>query len=266
MEKITSKNNEKIKAAAKLASSPDERRRQGLFIIEGARLCEDAFLSGLSIERVFVTSKALEKYADELSFLEGLDAEIFEISQELASKISDAATAQGVFCVLKTLDKNTNIDRMKHSECAGEVKYIALDNIQDPSNLGAICRTAEALGIDGVIVCGGCDIYNPKALRASMGAFFRLSLFVVDNLMDFLGLCKERGIASYATLPHAEAALLSQVDFSKSSVCVIGNEAVGISPEVIAACSNKVTIPMAGGAESLNAAAAAAIIIWEMVR
>ncbi|MDR1630809.1 MAG: RNA methyltransferase [Oscillospiraceae bacterium] len=266
MEKITSRNNEKIKAAVKLVASAEERRAQGLFVLEGARLCKDAFLSGVSMKTIFVTPDALKKYAAELDFLSGINAECFEITNEVAGKISDAATPQGIFCVCKTLDKKSNIDKIKHNGCAEPKKYIALDRIQIPGNLGAVCRTAEALGLDGVIVGGGCDIYNPKALRASMGALLRIPVFVADDLAAFVRDCTRSGMRSYAAVPDADALPVTKADFSGCSLCVVGNEGAGVSAAVAAACSQAITIPMAGRAESLNAAGAAAVIIWEMVR
>lgn len=266
MEKIASRNNEKIKFAAKLVASADERHAQGLFVIEGARLCRDAFLSGVAIKTFFVTAEALKKYDAELDFLTGLNAECFEITREIANKISDASSPQGIFCICKTLDKKSNIDKIKQNGCAGQKKYVALDRMQTPGNLGTISRTAEALGLDGVIVGGGCDIYNPKALRASMGALFRIPVFETDNLSAFIKDCTAAGIRAYAAMPGAGALPVTEVDFSGSCLCVIGNEGAGVSEEVAAACTQAITIPMAGRAESLNAAGAASILIWEMVR
>jgi tRNA(Leu) C34 or U34 (ribose-2'-O)-methylase TrmL len=143
---------------------------------------------------------------------------------------------------------------------------LALDTVQNPDNLGAISRTAEAFGIDGMVICGGCDIYNPKALRASMGALFRLPVKVCKSLEDEINLCKNIGIQSFATVPDRDAYDITKTDFSKGALCIIGNEGNGVSKEIIDVCDKKITIKMQGRAESLNAAAAASILIWEMMR
>lgn len=143
---------------------------------------------------------------------------------------------------------------------------IALDHVQDPGNLGAIIRTAEALGIDAVIVGGGCDLYNPKALRATMGSALRINIKQTDNLESVLTEFKERNIPVYATSPDSSAFQITDVDFSKGGVCVVGNEANGVSDEIKALCDSLITIKMLGRAESLNASVAASITMWEMVR
>ena len=261
MEKIISKNNERIKAAAKLVSSSANRRERGLFIIEGVRLCRDAFLSGAVFEEIFVTEAALKKYSEELTFLYEKEAKCFEVSEDAAAKLSGTVSPQGIFCVCKTLDKKYNIDKIGQGG-----RYIAFDNLQNPDNLGACLRTAEALGINGVIVGGGCDIYNPKVQRAAMGAALRLPVFETDDLPGFLRGCALRGLKAYSCTPNENAVSVTEADFSGGAVCVIGNEGAGISGEVMDACGGRVTIPMKGRAESLNAASAAAIVMWEMVR
>jgi TrmH family RNA methyltransferase len=142
-------------------------------------------------------------------------------------------------------------------------RVVALENVQNPENLGAVARTAEALGLDGLLLSGGCDVYHHRALRASMGALLRLPVTQTDDLPA--ALCQSR-LPCYAAVPDAGAAPVTQCDFAHGGVIVIGNEGGGLSEEAVAACGHKITIPMRGRAESLNAAAAAAILCWEMVR
>ena len=144
-------------------------------------------------------------------------------------------------------------------------KYIALENIQDPANLGAVCRTAEALGISGVIAEGGCDIYSPKAQRAAMGSLLRLPVIRCEDLAETLSYLGENGMKLYATTPDTDAEKITLCDMSGGVVSVIGNEANGVSDEIFELCQ-KVTIPMLGRAESLNASMAAAITMWEIMR
>ena len=153
-----------------------------------------------------------------------------------------------------------------HANVTSTKKYIALDNLQDPANLGAILRTAEALGIGGAILYNCCDAYNPKALRAAMGSSLRLPMIISDNLVRDITELKANGFSVFATVPDRDAQDITKISFPASSVCVIGNEGNGISDEVKAASGNLVTINMLGRAESLNASMAGAIAMWEMLR
>ena len=232
-----------------------------MFFIEGARLSCDAALSGVEIKDYFVTEKALSKYSEYISSVQNVAERGFVVSEEVAEKLSDTKNNQGVFCVCKTLDKKTNIGKIKYNG-----KYIALEDVSNPSNFGAVVRTAEAVGLSGVIVSGGCDVYNPKSLRASMGSLFRLQVVVCDDLVKLLTELRENGMKVYAGVPDSNALKITQADMSDGVVCIIGNEGNGITAETIAAATSTVTIPMKGRAESLNAAAAASIMIWEMMR
>ncbi len=185
----------------------------------------------------------------------------FIVSEEVAEKLGDTKNPQGVFCICKMLDKNTNIGKIKYNG-----KYIALENVSNPSNFGAVIRTAEAVGLDGVIVSGGCDIYNPKSQRAAMGSLFRLNVIEVEDLPAFLKELALNGMSIYAGVPDCNAEKITQVDMKNGVVTIIGNEGNGISAETCEAATKLVTIPMKGRAESLNAAAAASIMIWEMMR
>ncbi len=261
MELISGRNNEKIKMLSKLLSSSSFRREKGLFVVEGVRLSCDAFVSGIKINEIFFTKKAMEKYHEELAFSESSGAKIFEITEEIADKISDTVNSQGVFCLCEMLDKNKNAVKIKNSGY-----YLALENIQSPQNLGAILRTAEALAVDAVIVSGGCDLYNPKVQRAAMGASFRVNLIETDDFLSLLNEARAFGINSYACVPDRKALSITAADFSHGAICFIGNEGAGLSEELIAMCGERITIPMRGNAESLNAAGAAAIVMWEMLK
>ena len=261
MENITSKNNDKIKSAVLLRGSASARKKACAFFVEGARLCYDAALSGVDILQFFFTSDAKEKFSAYFDLVLSKSAEAFEISEDISRKLSDTQSPQGMFCVCKTVDKIAKADKIN-----SKGKYILLENVQDPSNLGAVSRTAEALGVDGLIVSGGCDIYNPKALRASMGAFFRLNVIICGDLQQFIAQAKALSMTVAASTPSADAQNITQLDFSGGVICIVGNEGNGVSEETMKNSSVRVTIPMGGRAESLNAATAAAIIIWEMMR
>ncbi len=256
---IDSVSNERIKSAVKIASSAKTRRQTGMFFLEGLRLCRDAAVTGYDIESFFVSARAYERFKDDADFIAEKAKSAFIISDLVENKLALTQTSQGFFCLC----------RMREDADISEVdfggKYIALENIQDPANLGAVCRTAEALGISGVIVEGGCDIYSPKAQRAAMGSLLRLPVIRCESLTDTLEELKEGGMKLYATTPDSSAEKITVSDMSGGVVSVIGNEANGVSNEVFALCK-KVTIPMLGRAESLNASMAAAITMWEMMR
>ncbi len=255
---INAKNNPKIKEVKSLLTSSRDRRNSGLFVVEGVRLCFDALLSGCEIESVFCTENCAEKYGDEIASLRDGCKFFYTVSNDVLKAISDTVTPQGVVCTVKMKQNSFEYEKGK--------KYIALDTIQNPDNLGAISRTAEALGLDGMVIYGGCDIYNPKALRASMGALFRLPVCICGNLENEIEKCQGLGIDVFATVPDRDAKNVITVDFSKGAMCIIGNEGNGVSKEIIEKSSDRITIKMDGRAESLNANAAASIIMWEMTR
>ena len=260
-EKITSRNNDRVKFAVKLREKESFRKENGLFFIEGARLCYDAAISDVHIKELYVTPSASEKYAEYVNSIRDKAEKCFEISSEVAQKMGDTSNPQGVFCVCKVLDKSINIGKINYNG-----KYIALENVSNPSNFGAVVRTAEAVGLDGVIVSGGCDKYNPKSQRAAMGSLFRMNIVQEENLPSLLVSLAGNGMKTLAGVPDSSATSITQVNMEGGIVSVIGNEGDGITESTKGACTDLVTIPMKGRAESLNAAAAASIMIWEMMR
>lgn len=254
---LTSRANALVKQTAAVRRSARERRESGLFFLEGARLCADAASSGTVVSACLYTDEAAQKYADRLRVVLSGAEKSARISPELADYLSETQNPQGVFCLCRMREREAAIDP------AG--KYLALSDLQNPDNLGAISRTAEALGMDGLIVEGGCDLYNPKALRASMGSLLRIPITETADLCALLEDCRRNGMQTYASTPDADAMPVSQASFSGGTVCVVGNEGAGLREEILRSCT-RVTIPMRGRAESFNASAAATILLWEMTR
>ena len=259
MNRIDSVSNEKIKYAVKIAASSSKRKEDRIFFLEGLRLCRDAALTGIKIKTAFFTDKAFERNGDDALFISEKAEASYLISAAVADKISLTENSQGFYCLCEYswVLSEKDIDE--------KGKYIALQNVRDPSNLGAICRTAEALGISGAIMSGCCDRFGPKAQRAAMGSLLRLPVIETENLPATLLSLKERGMRLYATTPDEKAEIITKSDMNGGVVSVIGNEANGVTDEVFAVCE-KLTIPMKGRAESLNASMAAAITMWEMMR
>ncbi|MCD7723092.1 MAG: RNA methyltransferase [Clostridiales bacterium] len=258
MEIIKSKNNDIIKNTKKLLTSHKFRRESGMFVLEGARLCFDALNSDCEIILFLFTETIEKKYAPQCSAFKERAQKYFKITDEIANKLSDTENAQGIFAVL----------RIKPSGAMplNGGKYIAFDCVQNPLNLGAAVRTAEALGAAGAICFNCCDIYNPKALRASMGGMLRLPVFISNNLCEDLRRAQHSGCTVYSAVPDRQAQDIKNVHFSDFSICVIGNEANGVSQNVIDISDQLVTIKMNSAAESLNALSAASIVMWEMTK
>lgn len=254
---IESRSNDKIKVVQKLSSSSRFRNERQEFFLEGARLCFDAAVSKIKIKQVFFTDTAMEKYPEKLEKIISSADEVYRISREVASKIADTQSSQGVFAVCEMPKNSSNLDP--------NGKYIFLENIQDPSNLGAIARTAEALGINGAVLCSCCDVYNPKAQRAAMGSLLRLPLIFTDDAVHTLSECRKSGMMTLASTPDASAEKITDIKLDGGVITVVGNEGNGVTQETMAIC-RKVTIPMKGRAESLNASMAAALLMWEMMR
>lgn len=258
MEKITSRNNDLIKYIKRLSTSRKARTQECKFVLEGARLSFDVLNSFYQPDIFLITEKAAEKFQKQFEDMIKISNNAYFISEEVADKLAETENTQGVFCVCNIPKENNKLVLNK--------KYIALDHLQDPSNLGAVIRTAEALGINGAICYNCCDIYNSKALRASMGSILRLPIILSDNLALDIENAKKTGFTFYAAVPDKNAEDITKVDFSESSVIIIGNEGNGISEPVKASASKLVTINMLGRAESLNASMAGAIAMWEMLR
>lgn len=256
---IKSKDNNIAKQIVKLNKSSKFRKENKLFIVEGIRIVKDAVESSAEFEFFVFSESAISKYSDFYKQINNNTNKCYIFSDDLFMKVTDTKTPQGVLGAIKLLDKNTVFGTIK-----GDEKFVALENIQDPGNMGTIFRTAEAIGINGIIMTRDCcDIYSPKVVRSTMGAVFRMPFIIVDNISDFLN---DKGIFSFAAVVDSNATKITDVNFKSPCACVIGNEGNGLTEEAIKSCDHKVTIPMIGRAESLNAAVAASIFMWEMIK
>jgi len=258
MNEILSKDNKLIKYISKLQSSAKFRREEKRFVAEGLRVCVEAALSNAEVETLLVTENALSKYGEELKPLLDVAKNTYIAGDNAISAASDTKTPQGVICVIKTLDNNIDLDTINN-------KYILLENIQDPSNLGTILRTADALGISGVIMTSDCcDVFSPKVCRGAMGALYRVPFCIIDNAPEFIRQFNLKGKSFAAVVRNAQS--VADYSFDGTTLVAIGNEGNGLTDDTINACSAAVTIKMSGNAESLNASIAAAILMWEMIK
>lgn len=258
MREIISVENPKIKFYKKLSESKKYRRENGLFTLEGTRLIADAAAENAGLRSVFITKAYFEKYGGTLRFPN--ETETFLIPDELGKKISSTDNAQGIFAVCRALDKPHVSDIIKNGK-----RYVLLHNIQDPGNLGTIIRTADAIGMDGVFLADCCDLYNPKTVRSTMGSLFRVNVSetAFDDVFPLFG---QAGVPTFAAVVDGDAVSVSDCDFSGGGAVLIGNEGNGLPREISEMCDVKLTIKMRGNVNSLNAAMAAGIIMWELAK
>ena len=255
MLKLTSKDNPQIKRLSALLSSRREREESGLFVAEGLRICADAAAKGIAIEAAYFTAEIQSRFPEQCHQIMAAAGQSFELGEHL--KIGDTKTPQGVFCLCR--QPNNPLP----SRWPG--RYVLLSSLQDPGNVGTVIRTADALGLDGVVLSRDCpDLYSPKVIRATMGGIFSQPVYVADNLVNLIAEMKQAGVTVLAAALDDAARPPAQTDFTAPCAVVLGNEGNGLTQEVISACSQTVMIPMARSGQSLNAAAAAAILIWEL--
>ncbi len=261
MDIIKSKDNKTIKYISKLIKSSKLRKEEHRFVVEGVRMCEEALKNDAVIDYFVYSLSSYDKYTDIILKLTDKASSVICVEDRIFCALSDTKTPQGVLCVVKTLDKQAHFDTIKKNGI-----ILALDNIQDPTNLGTIIRSADALGVSGVVLSDGCcDVYSPKVVRGSMGAVFRIPLYITNDLPDYVASFNEYG-TSFACVLDDDADTINEVKFTVPVLSVIGNEGNGVSADVINVCSKKLYIPMHNNAESLNAAVAASIIMWEMCK
>lgn len=259
MTRITSRSNPFIIEVAKLRDKK-HRTAQNRFLADGIKLFEEADQSGAEFESLILSDSGMEKYrAKYCKNFEKYD--IISVPDTVFEKISEEKSPEGVISVLKGLDKlhkNTTIYNIEEND---GVRFI-LSSIRDPGNLGTMIRSAAAFGISELILSSDCaEIYSPKTLRAAMGAVFRQRITVVSDLVACIHTLNDAGHPVYAALPDARALPFGNIE---GNVCyAVGNEGHGLDKDVVEACHGSAYIPMAQGTESLNAAAAATILMYD---
>ena len=262
LRKIDSAANKKIKLVSSLKQRK-YRDREGLFFVEGVRLSEMAADSGWEIPFGLYTG-GLRREGRGMALLERLGGRgclLYEVSEEIFAKASATETPQGILLVMR--QKRNSLERFVFRESS---LWMILDGIQDPGNAGTMIRTADAAGLDGVILLeGSVDVFGDKTVRATMGSLFHLSIYTEVRRERFLEFARERNLTLYAAALDPTAQAYHRTDFTGNVAVIFGNEANGVSKELLDA-AHKLYIPMYGKAESLNAASAAAIVIYEAIR
>ena len=251
---ISSTSNSRIKNIMNLKNSARARRQQDCFLVEGPRMFFEVPKERLL--EVYVTEGFEKKYADRLA---GCCYEL--ISDAVCRHLSDTRTPQGVTALVKK--QETPLEEI----LAGDENpcLFLLENLQDPGNMGTILRTSEGAGVSGIIINReSVDPYNPKVIRSTMGAIFRMPFVVVDDFGDVLRRLKEAGVRTFAA--HLDGEDFYRQDYRGGCAFFIGNEGNGLSEELAARADGRIRIPMKGQVESLNAAVAATVLMYETLR
>jgi len=279
MEIISSKDNKRIKYIRGLLEKGNIRKKNHQFVVEGIKLVDEALEYGKVLEIICAVSLYDELISGDLSgnrLLAENDKNITNyvkkgssllvVSDMVFKSMSETKTPQGILAVAEIPDYRL-LDRgfleQAYTE-TGKIKLLVLEDTADPGNLGTIMRTAEAAGVTGVIMGKGTvDIFNPKVVRSTMGSIFRLPFAYEEDLKETIQKLKTQGISFYATHLKGEKSY-KDIKYSDRSAILVGNEARGLSDEVADLADTYVLIPMQGKVESLNAAVAAALMMYEV--
>jgi TrmH family RNA methyltransferase len=247
---ITSDKNERIKALAKLKTKK-YRYRESSFLVEGERFVEAAKLAGVTITCLVMS----EEYEDPRGLANGVE-EVLLVSRAVFDGLSQTEHGQGVLAAVRR-------PLFSEDTSSPEGLWVGLEDLRDPGNLGTILRTCDVFGVRGVVIAKGTvDPYNDKALRASMGSIFHVPLYQTEDLPAF---ARKIDAMLVASSPVGEEEFDS-VRYAETTLLLIGNEANGLSEDLLGAAARRVKIPIAGQAESLNAAMAAGIMIYGIGR
>jgi len=268
---IKSRSNPTLVTLSKLKDAK-YRRREGLYLAEGIKLAEEA-LPYASVAYALLTEEAMEAGGKACQIaLEAREkgARLVVLSREAFEKVSTEMAPQGVVFVLREdSDRHETVATGTEREAATRwrrERLLFLSDVRDPGNLGTVLRSSAALGVTRILLSGCADIYNPKTVRASMGALFRMPLALVEDPTEMIRALQLEGRRVLAAALSGDALTLGAYETEPSDVPVIGNEGHGLSDAILSAVDNFVKIPMVPGTESLNAAVASAVILWEYFR
>ena len=276
---ITSRQNRRIVELMKL---DDRRAREKTrsFRFDGVKLLCEAIRRGVEPDSVFLRAGTADKVAERMQELYGytlsdVGCPIFGVEDSLFEKISQENAPDGVITVAKYIDKSHNfiiIYKEDENSSQKDTPILLLESVRDPLNVGAIIRSAAALGVGRIVMSADCaDLYHPRTLRAAMGPLFSMPITRVEDLPGTIRALRESGRRIYAAALDDTAIRLGSEEFESEREgrpvgAVIGNEGHGLSEAVIAACDRSVYIPMEADTESLNACVAAALIMWEICK
>ena len=259
---IKSKDNARLKFARRVRDGKEAR----FMFIEGARLCDEALSSNIAIASCFVSEGLLESRSANIlkSKMISSEVESFVVPDALLKSISDTKTPQGIVLIARRARRMDPVEGLSHTT-AGSL-WIYLYQVNNPSNLGGVVRTAEAAGAKGLLLSpGSADPFSPKALRSSMGSAFRLPIVEGFAPEKMLSTAKDKGISVTAVHATGENSF-TNVDWNKPRLLIFGSEAEGLPDGLISKANESIRIPMHGKVESLNLAVSAGIVLFEAKR
>ena len=258
---IISSTNPKIKEIKSLYRRK-ERWAKKLFLIEGIKIVEECIDNNYPITNIVYSDELFNVRGGEVLFnkIKSYDG-LINIPDKLYKDISDTENPQGILAVAKF-----EVNSIENIKVKKNPFILLLDQVQDPGNIGTIIRTADAFGIDGIIVTKGCvDIYNPKVVRSTMGSIFRVPVYHELDGIATIDRFKREGMKIYSTSLE-ESKYIQNINFKDASMLIIGNESKGVSKSLGSLADELIKIPMIGEAESLNVAIASSIIMYEVMR
>ncbi|MCH4191258.1 MAG: RNA methyltransferase [Butyrivibrio sp.] len=261
---IASTSNAKVRKIVSYVEKNKARREDGVFIVEGIRM--NVEIPPQQILETYVSEGFLQKAgAQEKNFLEGLRTGYETVTDEVFRKMSDTQSPQGILSVVRQM-RYTLEDLFKTGKCGNCPMLLLLEDVQDPGNLGTMFRSAEGAGVSGIVLSrGSADVYNPKVVRSTMGAIFRMPFLYVDSMPAAMKELRSRGICSYAA--HLKGTKsYDEMNYTDPCAFLIGNEGNGLTKETADAADTYILIPMLGRVESMNAATSAAILTFEAAR
>ncbi|MFR2534201.1 MAG: TrmH family RNA methyltransferase [Clostridia bacterium] len=258
MQVITSKDNEIVKSIKKLKEKKYRMQEQA-FLVEGIKLVQEAIQEQMTIRKVVICEDCTtDASIDQNLLYEIAKQDCIYVSKNVFYTLTDVVNPQGILAVIEKKSEESSIDYQ-------EDMIIVLDGIQDPGNLGTILRTMDSAGFKQIILSeNSADPYNPKVVRSTMGAIYRINMIQSTNIIETLKNIQKNKFQVVATSLQTQETIYT-MDYHKKAI-VIGNEANGVSKEVLELAGKKVKIPMLGKTESLNAAVATSIIVYEYVR
>ncbi len=260
---ITSRQNPVVTYLSKL-SEKKYRDAERLFLLDGAKLVKEAMQSPLTIEHIVLREDAVKLYGN-LVFNAQTDARVSVLSEAAFERVTDEKAPQGIVAAVRYSDGIKR--RYSTPSELPNGQLLMLDAIQNPDNFGAILRSAAAFGVSGAVCGSGCaDVYGRRVMRGSMGAALRVGCVYTDSLAELCRDASASGRRIVATVPREGASVAPLFDFRDDDMIVIGNEGHGISNEILALADEAVYIPMEKQQESLNAAVAASVVLYEMYR
>ncbi|WP_317344534.1 23S rRNA (guanosine(2251)-2'-O)-methyltransferase RlmB [Faecalimonas umbilicata] len=255
---ITSTSNARVKELVQLQKKSKVRNEQGVFLVEGVKMYQE--IPQEQLVKVYVSETFADKQKEEINRLK--DRRKLEyLSDHVFQYVSDTKTPQGILCVVR--QSTYCLEDILEAE---DAHLLVLDNLQDPGNLGTILRTAEGAGVTGIIISKeSVDIYNPKVIRSTMGSIYRVPFVYVEDLKEAIAKVKAYGIFTYAAHLDGKNSY-DKEDYTKKTAFLIGNEGNGLRKEIADLADTWIRIPMQGQVESLNAAIATSVLMFETAR